>query len=76
MPSKIFSGSVVGLEGLLVEVETDILGPGMAALTLAGLPDIAIKESKNRIDTGRSRRTHSYAFGSRKGILRNICPER
>lgn len=50
MPSKIFSGAVVGLEGLLVEVETDVLGPGVAALTLAGLPDAAIKESKNRVE--------------------------
>lgn len=51
MPSKVYSGAVVGLEGTLVEIETDILGGGMPNLILAGLPDAAVKESKNRIES-------------------------
>lgn len=50
MPSKVYSGAVVGLEGTLVEVETDVLGGGMPNLVLAGLPDVAVKESKNRVE--------------------------
>lgn len=50
MPSKIYSGAVVGLDGVLVEIETDILGSGNAMLVLAGLPDAAVKESKNRVE--------------------------
>ncbi len=50
MPSKVYSGAVVGLEGMLVEVETDVLGGGMPNLILAGLPDAAVKEAKNRVE--------------------------
>lgn len=50
MPSKVYSGAVVGLEGTLVEIETDVLGGGMPNLVLAGLPDTAVKESKNRVE--------------------------
>lgn len=50
MPSKVYSGAVVGLEGVLVEIETDVLGGGMPNLILAGLPDAAVKEAKNRVE--------------------------
>jgi magnesium chelatase family protein len=39
---------VVGLDGALVEVEVDI-GSGLPAVTVVGLPDAAIQESKERV---------------------------
>lgn len=48
MLSKITSFTLVGLDGVPVEVETDI-NKGMVSYDLVGLPDAAVKESKERI---------------------------
>lgn len=48
MLSKITSYALVGLDGVPVEVETDI-NKGMVAYELVGLPDAAVKESKERV---------------------------
>jgi len=48
MLSKITSYALVGLEGVPVEVETDI-NKGAVSYELVGLPDAAVKESKERV---------------------------
>lgn len=48
MHSKIFSATTVGISAHLVEVEVD-LSLGMINFFIVGLPDKAIKESKDRI---------------------------
>lgn len=48
MLSKVISFALHGLEGVPVEVETDI-NKGMVAYDLVGLPDAAVKESKERV---------------------------
>lgn len=48
MLSKITSYALVGLEGVPVDVETDI-NKGMVSYELVGLPDTAVKESKERV---------------------------
>jgi magnesium chelatase family protein len=48
MLSKIISFTLVGLDGVPVEVETDI-NRGMVACDLVGLPDTAVKESRERV---------------------------
>ena len=48
MLSKVTSFALCGLEGVPVEVETDI-NKGMVAYDLVGLPDAAVKESKERV---------------------------
>ena len=48
MLSKIKSISLTGLEGNLVEVQTDIRN-GIPEFEIVGLPDIRVKESKKRI---------------------------
>ncbi len=50
MLSKITSFALVGLDGVPVEVETDI-NKGMVAYDLVGLPDTAVKESKERVQS-------------------------
>ncbi|UUU30598.1 YifB family Mg chelatase-like AAA ATPase [Streptomyces sp. CA-210063] len=42
------SVALVGVEGVLVEVQAD-LEPGVAAFTLVGLPDKSLTESKDRV---------------------------
>jgi magnesium chelatase family protein len=51
MPATIFSAAVFGLDGEIVEVEVDVLGSGLHRFTLVGLPDTAIKESRDRVSS-------------------------
>ena len=48
MLSKVRSFALCGLEGREVQVEIDI-GGGLPALETVGLPDAAVKESKERV---------------------------
>ncbi len=49
MPAKIFSAATVGLDGETIEVEVDVLTGGLHNFTIVGLPDTAIKESRDRV---------------------------
>lgn len=49
MSAKVYSAATLGLESVLVEVEVDVLPQGLHAFTLVGLPDTAIKESRDRV---------------------------
>ncbi len=46
--SKVFSAVLHGLDGNVVEVETD-LSNGLPAFNMVGLPDTTVKESKERV---------------------------
>ena len=48
MLAKVYSCAVVGLDGVLVEVEVDV-GTGMPGIVVVGLPDAAVQESKERV---------------------------
>ena len=48
MLAKVNSAAVVGLDGQLVEVEVDI-SSGLPSMTIVGLPDTAVQESKERV---------------------------
>lgn len=48
MLSRIFSCAVVGLEGVVIEVEVDY-GNGLPGMTIVGLPDTAVQESRERV---------------------------
>ncbi|MFA5835927.1 MAG: YifB family Mg chelatase-like AAA ATPase [Bellilinea sp.] len=48
MLARVYSCAVVGLEGVIVEVEVDF-GQGMPKITVVGLPDAAVQESKERV---------------------------
>lgn len=49
MSSTVYSATTLGLESVPVEVEVDVLPAGLHHFTLVGLPDIAIKESRDRV---------------------------
>ncbi len=51
MSSKIYSAATIGLDGEIVEVEVDVLGAGLHNFTIVGLPDVAIKESRDRVSS-------------------------
>ena len=50
MLARVFSCAVIGLEGVIVEVEVDYSN-GLPAVIIVGLPDAAVQESRERIQT-------------------------
>ncbi|MBM4141392.1 MAG: YifB family Mg chelatase-like AAA ATPase, partial [Nitrospira sp.] len=49
MLSKILSASIIGIEAHPVEVEVDISSRGLPHFSMVGLPDAAVKESRDRV---------------------------
>ncbi|MEK7524518.1 MAG: YifB family Mg chelatase-like AAA ATPase [Patescibacteria group bacterium] len=70
MPSKIFSAAVFGFDCRLVEVEADILN-GTSSMTIVGLGDASVQESKERI---RSAIKNSGAEYPRRKKTVNLAP--
>jgi magnesium chelatase family protein len=48
MLAKVTSCAVVGLDAALIEVEVD-MGRGLPSITIVGLPDAAVQESRERV---------------------------
>jgi Subunit ChlI of Mg-chelatase len=46
---KTFSAAVFGIDAYLVEIEVDVVPAFQGYFTVVGLPDIAVKESRERI---------------------------
>ena len=70
MLAKVISYALVGLDGVPVEVETDI-NKGMVSYELVGLPDAAVKESRERVFS--AIRNSSLRFPVNK-ITVNLAP--
>ena len=49
MSAKVYSGATVGLDGVLVEIEADVLTKGLHQFNVVGLPDAAVKEARDRV---------------------------
>ena len=49
MLSKILSASIIGIDAYTVEVEVDITSRGLPHFSMVGLPDAAVKESRDRV---------------------------
>ncbi len=73
MACVVYSGAVVGLSGKIVDVEADILGSGLPNFILVGLPDTAVKESRNRVESALKNSGFSppYAHGR---VTINLAP--
>jgi magnesium chelatase family protein len=50
MLARVFSCAVIGLDGVIVEVEVDFTN-GLPGMTIVGLPDTAVQESRERVQT-------------------------
>ncbi|MBW4828669.1 MAG: YifB family Mg chelatase-like AAA ATPase [Clostridiaceae bacterium] len=70
MYSKVKTCVLQGLNGFVVEVETDI-SKGLPVFNIVGLPDISIKESKERVRT--SIKNSGYEFPLNR-ITINLAP--
>ena len=70
MLSKVKSIALNGLDGSLVEIQTDISN-GMPEFDIVGLPDASVKEAKKRIEAGI--KNSKIEFPNKK-ILINLAP--
>src|SRR5258706_3640823 len=70
MLARVTSCATGGIEGLLVEVEAD-LGVGLPTFTIVGLPDAAVRESRERVLS--AVRNCGFEFPARK-ITVNLAP--
>lgn len=49
MPTKVYSGTLIGLNPHLIEIEASLENRGLPSFTIIGLPDKAIGEARDRI---------------------------
>ncbi len=70
MLAKILSGAVIGVDGFIVQVEVD-LARGLPVFSTVGLPEGAVRESKDRVKA--AVRNCGYEFPSGK-ITVNLAP--
>ncbi len=70
MLSRIYSCAVVGLEGVIVEVEVDT-SSGFGRANIVGLPNAAVKESSERVQSAVKNSGFSYP---RRSIIVNLAP--
>ncbi len=70
MLARVWSASLVGIDAVKVGVEVDIAG-GLPAITIVGLPDTAVQESRERVKA--AIKNSGFAFPVRKIII-NLAP--
>lgn len=68
--SKIYSVGLTGLDGCLIEIEADV-SLGMPAFDIVGLPDAAVKESKERVRSAISNTGFEFPL---KKVTINLAP--
>lgn len=70
MLARVCSCAVIGLDGVIVEVEVDT-GQGLPGMTIVGLPDAAVNESRERVQAAIKNAGLDYP---RKRIVVNLAP--
>lgn len=70
MLAKVLSATVIGIDAVLVDVEVDI-AQGLPQFATVGLPDGAVKESKDRVKA--ALKNSGYDFPARR-ITANLAP--
>jgi magnesium chelatase family protein len=70
MLARVFSCAVIGLDGVVIEVEVDT-ADGLPGITIVGLPDAAVQESRERVQSAIKNSGHRFP---RKRITVNLAP--
>ena len=71
MLAKVMSCAIVGLETAVVEVEVDIIRGG-PSFNLVGLPDAAVRESRDRVHS--AIKNSGFTFPSGRRLTVNLAP--
>lgn len=72
MLARVLSCAVVGLDGELVEVEIDITRAQLPGVTVVGLPDTAVQESRERVRA--AIRNSGLAWPANNRLTVNLAP--
>ncbi len=72
MPSKVYSGAVVGVEAYEVEIEVHAGWGNADKIAVVGLPDAAVRESKDRVTSAICNSALRWPSGKR--ITINLAP--
>ena len=70
MLARVFSCAVIGLEGVVVEVEVDT-SDGLPYVIIVGLPDAAVQESRERVQSAIK---NAGMYFPRKRLTVNLAP--
>ena len=70
MLARVYSCAVIGLEGVIVEVEVDT-AQGLPGIDIVGLPDKAVQESRSRVQAAVKNAGLRYP---RQRIVVNLAP--
>ncbi len=70
MLARVNSCAVIGLEGVIVEVEVDT-SQGLPSMIIVGLPDAAVQESRERVQSAVK---NAGLFYPRKKVTVNLAP--
>jgi magnesium chelatase family protein len=71
MLSKILSATLIGIDAHIVDVEVDITNKGLPHFSTVGLPDAAVKESKDRVRASLKNTGFNFPL---KQITVNLAP--
>jgi magnesium chelatase family protein len=71
MLAKVLSSAIVGLDAELVDVEVDIIN-GYPNFTMVGLPDAAVRESRDRVHS--AIKNSGLTFPGNRRITVNLAP--
>ncbi|MFZ1203122.1 MAG: magnesium chelatase domain-containing protein, partial [Candidatus Acidiferrales bacterium] len=69
---KSFSAAVFGIDAYLVEVEVDVAQAYEGSFNVVGLPDVAVKESRERIKS--AVRNCGFDFPFNNFVTVNLAP--
>jgi magnesium chelatase family protein len=70
MLARVFSCAVIGLDGVVVDVEVDT-SSGLPKILIVGLPDAAVQESRERVQSAIK---NSNLYFPRKKLTINLAP--
>ncbi len=70
MLARVYSASIFGIEAYPVEIEVDIAS-GLPRVNIVGLPDTAVKESKERVHSAIKNSGYTYPGGK---VTINLAP--
>lgn len=70
MLARVFSCAVIGLEGVVIEVEVDT-ADGLPYIAIVGLPDAAIQESRERVQAAIR---NAGLYFPRQRVIVNLAP--
>src|SRR5215470_10602758 len=72
MLCKTISAAVYGIDAYLVEVEVDVGAARMQDFNVVGLPDNAVKESRERVKSALKNCGFEFPYG--QGVTINLAP--